>query len=92
LFQSLGMEAIQFWEGWGVSHLELLQWHMVLIEGFQACDVAERQRNPAMGMNLPEVDGGTRPDPWQALGIAVILWDDHKSIRNFECDIFIRIP
>jgi hypothetical protein len=35
----------KLWRGWGVSPLELLQWPTVLVEGFQACDVVEAQRN-----------------------------------------------
>ena len=29
----------------GVSPLELFEWPTVLIEGFQACDIVEGQRN-----------------------------------------------
>ena len=35
----------RLWKEWGVSPLELLEWPTALIEGFQACDIVERQRN-----------------------------------------------
>jgi hypothetical protein len=39
------MEAIQIVAGVGHSPLELLEWPTALIEGFQACDIVEGQRN-----------------------------------------------
>jgi hypothetical protein len=39
------MEAIQVVKGVGHSPLELLEWPTALIEGFQACDIVEGQRN-----------------------------------------------
>jgi hypothetical protein len=41
----------QLWKRWGVSPLELLEWPMWLVEGFQTCELVERK------MNLP-VGGG----------------------------------
>jgi hypothetical protein len=38
------------WKEWGVSPLELMEWPVELVEGFQACDVVDAQRN------LPEVE------------------------------------
>jgi hypothetical protein len=35
----------RLWREWGVSPLELLEWPTVLVEGFQACDIVEGQRN-----------------------------------------------
>ena len=37
------IEVIQVEEGVGGSPLELLEWPTVSIEGFQACDIVERQ-------------------------------------------------
>jgi len=38
----------RLWKTWGVSPLELLGWPVLLVEGFQACDVVEAQRNLAV--------------------------------------------
>ena len=35
----------RLWREWGVSSLELLEWPTTLVEGFQACDIVEGQRN-----------------------------------------------
>jgi hypothetical protein len=35
----------RLWKEWGVSPLELIIWPAELVEGFQACDVVERERN-----------------------------------------------
>ena len=35
----------RLWKEWGVSPLELVQWPTTLVEGFQACDIVEAQRN-----------------------------------------------
>jgi hypothetical protein len=43
----------RLWREWGVSPLELLEWPTALVEGFQACDIVERQRSPGTGRNLP---------------------------------------
>ena len=35
----------RLWKAWGISPLELMQWPTALVEGFQACDIVEGQRN-----------------------------------------------
>ena len=39
----------QLWKRWGISPLELMEWPSALIEGFQACDIVEAQRNLPVG-------------------------------------------
>jgi hypothetical protein len=50
---NLDIEAITVMEGLGVSPLELVKWPTVLVEGFQVCDIVERQRSPTKGRDLP---------------------------------------
>jgi len=46
----------RLWKEWGVSPLELITWPAELVEGFQACDVVERERSPGTGRDLPVVE------------------------------------
>ena len=47
------VEAIQVVARVGRSPLELTEWPTMLVEGFQACDIVERQRRPDTRRNLP---------------------------------------
>jgi hypothetical protein len=44
------------WKERGVSPLELIERPAELVEGFQACDVVEREHSPGTGRNLPVAD------------------------------------
>jgi hypothetical protein len=50
---NLGIETALIVERVGVSPLEFLEWPTVLVEGFQACDIVEGQRNLPVEVATP---------------------------------------
>jgi hypothetical protein len=49
----------RLWKEWGVWPLEFIEWPVELVEGFQVCDVVEKERNlPVAAALTVGVSGG----------------------------------